>query len=48
MKPIKFHPEAELEMNRSARYYEEKQANLGKRFLSEVQGAIPLVEMTLH
>lgn len=40
MKPVKFHPEAQSEMSASARYYEEKQVGLGKRFLESVYTAI--------
>jgi len=40
MKPVRFHPEAQLEMMESARYYEAQQEGLGKRFLAEIQSAI--------
>ncbi len=40
MKPIFFHPEAEIEMFDAASWYEAQQVNLGKRFLTSVQDAI--------
>lgn len=40
MKPVFFHPTAELEMIDAAAWYETQQENLGKRFLTSVQDAI--------
>ena len=40
MKPVNFHPSAEIEMNEAAKYYELKVPDLGKRFLNEVQNTI--------
>jgi plasmid stabilization system protein ParE len=40
MKTVKFHPEAESEMNAAAVYYEEQQPGLGRRFLGSVQDAV--------
>ncbi len=37
---VRLHPEAETEMIEAAAYYEERQADLGKRFLASVQDAI--------
>ena len=36
MKTVKFHPDAESEMIDAARFYEDKQPQLGKRFLQAV------------
>ena len=36
MNPFRFHPEAELEMNQTAAWYESQQKTLGKRFLASV------------
>jgi hypothetical protein len=36
MKPVRFHPQAGEEMVRAAAWYETRQRNLGKRFLSSV------------
>ena len=54
MKTVKFHPEAEAEMIAAAVYYEEQQADLGKRFLIAVQEAVnnirinPLLYQVVH
>ena len=40
MKPFHFHPEALLEANESAKFYEEKQEGLGKRFVEALTDAI--------
>lgn len=40
MKPVWFHPEAEIEMIEAAAHYAAQQADLGKRFLVAVQDAI--------
>lgn len=37
---VRLHPEAEAEMIEAAAYYEDQQADLGKRFLAAVQDAI--------
>lgn len=37
---VRLHPEAEAEMIEAAAYYEEQQADLGKRFLASVQDAV--------
>ena len=34
MKPVRFHTDAEAEMNGAAAYYENEQPDLGKRFLT--------------
>jgi toxin ParE1/3/4 len=39
MKPLSFHPDAEIEMIEAAAYYEAQQKNLGKHFLASVQEA---------
>ena len=40
MKAIKFHSDAESEMNKAAEYYESRQKDLGKRFLESVRSVI--------
>ncbi len=40
MKSIRFHPEAESEMNDAAQWYESQQENLGRRFLGAVQDTV--------
>lgn len=45
MKPIRFHPEAEVEMIDAAAWYEMQQEDLGKRFLSTVQDALNRIEI---
>ncbi|MCP4752136.1 MAG: type II toxin-antitoxin system RelE/ParE family toxin [Proteobacteria bacterium] len=37
MKTLKFHPDAEREMIETARFYEDKQKQLGKRYLQSVK-----------
>ena len=39
MKRFRFHPEAQIEMVESAKYYETEQEGLGKRFLEAVRAA---------
>ena len=58
MNSIRFHLEAEAEMNNAAAWYEHQQANLGKRFLASIQDALnriqldpalyPVVEADVH
>jgi len=45
MKPIRFHPEAEAEMMSAAVFYETKQKDLGKRFLTSVQNALNKIQV---
>ncbi|MBI5526640.1 MAG: type II toxin-antitoxin system RelE/ParE family toxin [Deltaproteobacteria bacterium] len=45
MKPVRFHSEAEAEMNAAAAYYENEQNDLGKRFLASVQEAISKIQI---
>jgi toxin ParE1/3/4 len=45
MKPIRFHPEAEAEMISAAVFYETKQNDLGKRFLTSVQNALNKIQV---
>lgn len=40
MKAVRFHPHAEDEMIAAARFYEGRQKDLGKRFLTAVQDAL--------
>jgi len=40
MKPIRFHPEAEAEMIAAAKYYENQQSHLGRRFLASVRESL--------
>ena len=39
MRAIRFHPQAQIEMVASAKYYEAEQEGLGKRFLEAVNAA---------
>lgn len=45
MTPVKFHPEADAEMMEAAVFYETQQLDLGKRFLSEVQHSLSLIQI---
>jgi len=45
MKPVSFHPEATGEMLHAAVYYEEQQADLGKRFVDSVQFSIRHIQI---
>jgi toxin ParE1/3/4 len=45
MNPIRFHPEAEAEMISAAVFYETKQKDLGKRFLTSVQNALNKIQV---
>ena len=45
MNPFRFHPEAELEMNQTAAWYESQQKTLGKRFLASVQDALNRIQL---
>ena len=45
MKPIRFHPDADLEMLDAAVWYESQQPDLGKRFLAAVQDALSRIEL---
>ena len=40
MKPVRFHPEAEVELAAEAKYYEERSPGLGERFTGEVEVAV--------
>ena len=40
MKSFHFHPEALLEADKSAKFYEERQGGLGKRFVEALSDAI--------
>ena len=40
MRAVLFHPEAEVELQAAAGYYEQKAAGLGEAFLEEVEKAI--------
>ena len=46
MKPVRFHPEAESETTQAAVWYEDQQADLGKRFLASVQDALNRIKIT--
>jgi len=54
MIPVSFHPEANSEMMEAAVFYEAQQQDLGKHFLSAVQGALnqilinPLLYPVVH
>ena len=45
MKPARFHPDAESEMNDAAAYYETQQPDLGRRFLAFVQDAVNRIRL---
>lgn len=45
MKPFCFHPEADAEMIASAKFYENQQKDLGKRFLASVQDALNRIQV---
>ena len=45
MNPVRFHPDAELEMIEAAVWYESQQTDLGKRFLASVQDALNRLEL---
>jgi len=45
MKPVRFHPDAESEMNDAAAYYETQQPDLGRRFLASVQDAVNRIRL---
>ena len=46
MKPFHFHPEALLEANESAKFYELRQDGLGKRFVEALTDAITRIRRT--
>ena len=48
MTPIRFHPDADSEMMEAAAYYEAQQKDLGKRFLSVVQGSLIHIQINPH
>ncbi|HSW00652.1 MAG TPA: type II toxin-antitoxin system RelE/ParE family toxin [Sedimentisphaerales bacterium] len=43
MKPITFHPDAEVEITDAARYYEDRSPGLGSELLGEVERALVLI-----
>jgi len=45
MKPVRFHPDADAEMVDAAVWYESRQEDLGKRFLTAVQDALNKIEV---
>lgn len=45
MKPIRFHPDADAEMVDAAVWYESRQEDLGKRFLTAVQDSLNKIEV---
>ena len=45
MKPVRFHPDADAEMVDAAGWYESRQKDLGKRFLTAVQDALNKIEV---
>ena len=45
MKCLSFHPEAQIEMVESAKYYEAEQSGLGKRFLEAIRTSIYKVRL---
>ncbi|MEN8262533.1 MAG: type II toxin-antitoxin system RelE/ParE family toxin [Nitrospirota bacterium] len=46
MKPFHFHPEALFEADESAKFYEERQHGLGKRFVEALTDAITRIRRT--
>lgn len=45
MNPFRFHPDAELEMNQAAAWYENQQKTLGRRFLTSIQDALNRIQL---
>ncbi|ODS31226.1 MAG: hypothetical protein SCARUB_03647 [Candidatus Scalindua rubra] len=45
MKPVKFHPEAQIEFLNSSLYYEEQQEYLGKRFIEHVEESVRRIQI---
>ena len=45
MIPVRFHPEADIEMMSAAKFYEAQQKDLGKRFLASVQDALNRIQV---
>jgi len=45
MKPVRFHPDADAVMIDAAVWYESRQGDLGKRFLTAVQDALNKIEI---
>jgi len=45
VKCLRFHPEAQIEMVESAKYYEAEQSGLGKRFLEAIRTSIHKVRL---
>jgi plasmid stabilization system protein ParE len=45
MKPFRFHPEAEAELMTAAKFYENRQRDLGKRFLTSIQDALHRIQV---
>jgi len=45
VKRLSFHPEAQIEMVESAKYYEVEQAGLGKRFLETIRASIHKIRL---
>jgi len=43
--PVKFHPDAELELLMAAKFYESQQKDLGKRFLESVESSIKHIQI---
>jgi hypothetical protein len=46
MKPVRFHPDAQVEMVESARYYERQREGLGGRFLEAVHTSIRRIQLS--
>lgn len=42
MKPVRFHPEAEVELAAEAKFYDERSPGLGERFAREIEAAVEL------
>ena len=45
MTPLRFHPEADVEMMEAAVFYENQQLDLGKRFLAAVQHSLSTIQI---
>jgi toxin ParE1/3/4 len=45
MKPVRFHPEAEAELNGAAAWYDEQRRGLGKRLLASVEDAVNRIRL---
>ena len=45
MKPVRFHPEAQLELDEAIAYYEERSPGVGIDLRKQVESAIPKIQL---